>query len=454
MSLCEQAVCQTESTTPDFCTILPQHPSLSIEFENKWQNYAIIRRLLHFCCLIRQVIVRCRLALKSRLLSVPTSMDDPRKQMDAALVAASVAKHMDARFLRLDTSTKIDWAVVTATTRVWTPRECQRLWRWAAYGENPSTSSGDELLPDSDGEDDFVGLAPAVSSSSPTASAASSAAWPPVDGGQSYTKLYRDWTDALTGTWQSGPPAATAGASSTSAAGSDGGGTPTAGVGEELLLHIRLAYGLPLAPDAAGPPPPPAAVDAAIQSIVGPPPPSARTAFQLFAEHYWAEAVEQAAARGVEPAGILRTAWDGLTPALRAQFTAREATEGTRVAEALRRYRTLVGEARRLLLEAPAVPAAVAVIQAALAAPAAGSGAGAGTGTAASSSAAASATAAAAAAAATAAAAAGTAPGKGIGSVEGHMVASAYAYRALHPQPQPWQMSSAAPAVVKLPVIP
>lgn len=79
---------------------------------------------------------------------------------DAATVAALVAAQMDRRFTAMDLSagTRIDWAEVSQGMNRWRygnwpPSQCQRLWRAIAYGDDVGLS--DDVLPDSDGEDDL-----------------------------------------------------------------------------------------------------------------------------------------------------------------------------------------------------------------------------------------------------------------------------------------------------------
>jgi hypothetical protein len=96
-------------------------------------------------------------------------------ELDALSLSAAVAAQVDARFLTLDLSqsSRISWSQVaqqlaTTTGRRWAETDCQRLWRFVAYGEDIGQRS--ELLPDSDGEDEVL---------QPPAGAS----WPPMRGG-------------------------------------------------------------------------------------------------------------------------------------------------------------------------------------------------------------------------------------------------------------------------------
>ena len=80
---------------------------------------------------------------------------------DALALSSSVAAQVDARFLTLDLSqsSRISWPQVAShlaatTGRRWAETDCQRLWRFVAYGEDIGQRS--ELLPDSDGEDEVL----------------------------------------------------------------------------------------------------------------------------------------------------------------------------------------------------------------------------------------------------------------------------------------------------------
>jgi hypothetical protein len=82
-------------------------------------------------------------------------------ESDALSLSAAVAAQVDARFLQLDLSqsSRITWSGVAqhlagTTGRRWVETDCQRLWRFVAYGEDIGQRS--ELLPDSDGEDDVL----------------------------------------------------------------------------------------------------------------------------------------------------------------------------------------------------------------------------------------------------------------------------------------------------------
>jgi hypothetical protein len=85
---------------------------------------------------------------------------------DAARLCALVAAQIDERFVRYDMSkgSRVVWrdvaAAMTAAAapgRPWSEQQCQRLWRYCAYGEDIGARR--ELLPDSDGEDDAEPLA-------------------------------------------------------------------------------------------------------------------------------------------------------------------------------------------------------------------------------------------------------------------------------------------------------
>ena len=85
----------------------------------------------------------------------------PYTEMDAVLLSTVIAAQVDARFLALDLAhgSRIYWADVAArmaqaTGRRWQEPECQRLWRFCAYGEDIGQRM--HLLPDSDGEDDPI----------------------------------------------------------------------------------------------------------------------------------------------------------------------------------------------------------------------------------------------------------------------------------------------------------
>jgi hypothetical protein len=85
----------------------------------------------------------------------------PFTEIDAILLTTVIAAHVDARFLKLDLAqgSRIYWPEISgkmmqATGRRWLETECQRLWRYCAYGEDIGQQQG--LLPDSDGEDDPV----------------------------------------------------------------------------------------------------------------------------------------------------------------------------------------------------------------------------------------------------------------------------------------------------------
>jgi hypothetical protein len=81
--------------------------------------------------------------------------------MDAVLLSTVIAAQVDARFLALDLAhgSRVCWADVAArmaqaSGRRWQEPECQRLWRFCAYGEDIGQRA--HLLPDSDGEDDPI----------------------------------------------------------------------------------------------------------------------------------------------------------------------------------------------------------------------------------------------------------------------------------------------------------
>ena len=78
---------------------------------------------------------------------------------DAIVLTSIIAGQIDGRFLTLDLSqgSRIYWKDIASqmskvTRRAWQEVECQRLWRFCAYGED--IGSQPTLLPDSDGEDD------------------------------------------------------------------------------------------------------------------------------------------------------------------------------------------------------------------------------------------------------------------------------------------------------------
>jgi hypothetical protein len=82
-------------------------------------------------------------------------------EADAVTLTSIIAGQIDSRFISLDISqgSRIYWEEVCkrmsqVTGRKWQDTECQRLWRYCAYGEDIGIHS--ELLPDSDGEDDTL----------------------------------------------------------------------------------------------------------------------------------------------------------------------------------------------------------------------------------------------------------------------------------------------------------
>ena len=92
----------------------------------------------------------------SQLLPAPFS------EHDAAIVCTVVAAQIDARFIAIDVThgSRIDWhdvaqRVSKATQREWSPATCQRVWRCVAYDED--VGPREEVLPDSDGEDEPAG---------------------------------------------------------------------------------------------------------------------------------------------------------------------------------------------------------------------------------------------------------------------------------------------------------
>ena len=85
----------------------------------------------------------------------------PFTEIDAVLLSTTIAAQIDTRFLALDLArgSRIYWTDVAtrmtqSTGRRWQETECQRLWRYCAYGED--IGQRQSLLPDSDGEDDAV----------------------------------------------------------------------------------------------------------------------------------------------------------------------------------------------------------------------------------------------------------------------------------------------------------
>lgn len=98
----------------------------------------------------------------SGVAATPSPLQAVCSEYEAATVAASVAAHIDAKFVNLDLSSgsRIDWSEIAArmmaeTRRPWTPATCQRVWRWVAYAEDVGPIS--DTLPDSDGEDEPEG---------------------------------------------------------------------------------------------------------------------------------------------------------------------------------------------------------------------------------------------------------------------------------------------------------
>lgn len=82
-------------------------------------------------------------------------------ETDAIVLTSTIAGQIDTRFLTLDLSqgSRIYWKDISlrmsqVTRRTWQEAECQRLWRFCAYGED--IGSQPALLPDSDGEDDAL----------------------------------------------------------------------------------------------------------------------------------------------------------------------------------------------------------------------------------------------------------------------------------------------------------
>lgn len=82
-------------------------------------------------------------------------------ETDAVTLTSIIAGQIDSRFIQLDLSqgSRIYWGEVCqkmseVTGRKWRETECQRLWRYCAYGEDIGLQT--DVLPDSDGEDDAL----------------------------------------------------------------------------------------------------------------------------------------------------------------------------------------------------------------------------------------------------------------------------------------------------------
>lgn len=249
-------------------------------------------------------------------------------QTEAVLVAAAVARQIDGRFLRLEcTSSKIDWNDIARelgdkTQRAWQPVRCQRLWRWAAYGQAPPESS--TLYPDSDGEDDIAPLAAGGVAAPATSSRRGAGA------GAGRASEGAERSACSVGGWPSDVAACS--------------------FFTEHLAQLpispadltRLLAQLCAAPPGSAAPSSAVAsnIQLAVEAIVGPPPPKQRSAARLHAE--WLAGQGKSVA---DMAAALHAA----EPGVKAEFKRREAEEDLRVMEATRRYKELSAQATRLL---------------------------------------------------------------------------------------------------------
>lgn len=224
---------------------------------------------------------------------------------DAAALAAIIASQMDARFLAIDTSLggKVLWTDVARQMSAksgqrWTEQQCQRLWRYIAYGDDIGARA--ELLPDSDGEDD----GPLTATWRPE----EAAALPPLapEEVRGIMTQFFATVAGKTAHLAAHPPAAGA-ATAASGAGAAA-GVSSSDATSPAATAVAAMHGFPSAAVMAGDPVLAAAsagmtaaqlqlVDEAVKGMVGPPPHPPRTAFALFAEQYTEQAKRQAALR-------------------------------------------------------------------------------------------------------------------------------------------------------------
>jgi hypothetical protein len=296
---------------------------------------------------------------------------------DAAHLCSVVAAQLDARFVRMDLrdGSRILWPAVAADMsaaagRAWSEAQCQRLWRYCAYGEDVGERDG--VLPDSDGEDEPAGATPAQLATLPLPSRADAAA------------AAARVTDRLA-----------RGAAAAAAAAAAGGNAPEGAGAAASESDAALVVGLPEVAAAALPPALAAAVDAAVRQALGAAPQPARTAMQLFEAHYTPDAQQLTTRRdaqnrarvsaaqwrvaaGGDPKAaeeevaamvaamqrdaaemtweaVLQKAWSAGGPAMRAEFSARAADDARRWAAAAREYRERYAQLYRLVALHPAV---------------------------------------------------------------------------------------------------
>lgn len=294
----------------------------------------------------------------------------PNLAADAALVCAAIAKQIDARFLGLETGrgAKIDFGRVAedvnrklsvSDTKL-TASYCQKLWRWAAYGEQPGLGieRSDASALGSDDDDDAFAAVSSLGNGQSDRPGSFNAAYEALRSSDPFfvasllshaqegTNLTPPETALLLQRLMTEPFAAATGTS----APAQPGGTATAS-----KLASSAFY---TAADAK--------FEAAVAAIIGPPPPEKKTAYQLYCEHYWNEAVALANSQAkslrpgcpsaATPQILLAKTWERLDGSpggrgIRDEFRKQEITDELRAAEAARRYQHLALAATNLLNE-------------------------------------------------------------------------------------------------------